>query len=196
MVAAVLAVLKVLAITSSGPSQEPDRRHPREDRHLEQIPGHLAGQARRPRPRSARSARRKTCIPSFWPTLEATMPEDGQRHQGHDPEQHLHQELEADRQQVDDRLDRGLAPGPLLVADLDQADPQGERQEDELGQVVLGERLADAPRDELDQEVGRRSSGPAVGAAAPGSASAAPIPGWIRFVRVRPMTIATSVLIR
>ena len=91
---------------------------------------------------------------------------------------------------------RGLAPRLLGVADLDQADAQGQGQQHELREVVLGERLADAPRDELDQEVGRgllRTSG---GAAAPGSASAAPSPGLTRFVSVRPMSMATSVLMR
>ena len=44
--------------------------------------------------------------------------------------------------------------GPLGVADPDQADPQDQRQQHELRQVVLGERLANAPRYQLHQQVG------------------------------------------
>lgn len=60
---------------------------------------------------------------------------------------------------VDHRAKRCLAPDSLGVADPEQADAQGERQEDELGQVVLGERLADASRHELDEDVGDGLSG-------------------------------------
>ena len=86
-------------------------------------------------------------------------PEDRQRRERHHPQQDLHQQLEADRQQVDDDLERRVTLGLPRVADLHQADAQGQRQDDELRQVVLGERLADAPGDEVDQQVGDRLLG-------------------------------------
>ena len=196
IVAAVLAVLKVLAMTSSAPrrnrkgdipastsictryqvtwSRQPqrdDRDQP--DQRVEDRHPLLLADDSRPRPRRPPAATRATTQSSTFI-----------------------KQLEADRQQVDDDLERRLALRLLAVADLHQSDAQGQREDDELRQVVLGERLADAAGDQVDEQLGDRSSGRGGWAAAAGPLSEAPTPGRIRFVSVRPMIMATSVLSR
>ena len=73
IVAAVLAVLNVLAITSSDPRRNRKGDIRAKTNSTSEIPEDLAGQARSTTTISQISDW-KTWIPSFWPTLDATTP--------------------------------------------------------------------------------------------------------------------------
>ena len=153
IVAAVLAVLTVLAITLS----DPRRNRTGDIRATTHIWSRyqttwIASPTTTTTISQINEA--KTRIPSFWPTLAATIPKTASGYESHHPEQDLHQELEADREQIDHDSKRRFAAGLLAVPDFHQPDPQRQREHDQLRQMVLSERLADAFGNQVHDELG------------------------------------------
>ncbi len=152
IVAAVLEVLSVLAITSSAAAQESPGRHPGDHRHLDQVPDHLerkAGDDDQDEPDQGGEHGHALLIAH----ARRDDSEDCQGHERHHPEQDFHEQLEADLEQVGECFERVFTAFLLAIADFHQADPEREGQEDELGEMVLGERLADAAGDEIQQQI-------------------------------------------
>ena len=157
MVAAVLAVLNVLAITSSAPRRNRKGDIPRTRNRT--VRYQTFWQARPSKHDDDQPDQRLEDVqPFLLADARRHDPEDGQRHQRDDPEQDPHQQLETDAEEVDHDPVARLPALDLLVADLREADRQGEREQDELRQVVLGEGVADAPGDQLGDQVGDASS--------------------------------------
>ena len=101
MVAAVLEVLIVLAMTSS----EPRRNRSGDIRATTAICSRYqttCSDSPRTTTRISQIERGEDLQPFFLADAGGDDSEDRQGHEGDHPEQHLHQELEADRQQVDD----------------------------------------------------------------------------------------------
>ena len=137
----------------AGGLQEPGWPHSCQAAQLQQVPDDLAGQAQEHD--QDEPAQVQEQLEALSRDAHGHDAEDGQGDQGDDPEQHLHQEFEADGDEVDDRLVADLATGSLLVADVGQADRQGQGDQHELGQVVRDKRLANRARDHLAQDVER-----------------------------------------
>ena len=178
-----------------GAAQEAHRRHPGEDRHLKKIPDHLTAQpghhdhdqpdqatgrpssppsGRRSRPRYPGQPGAPAPPPRAAPSSRARSRSQAGRSR---PGTRFLPWLAARRESVP-----GRCPGP------------GSR-----ARVAPGCSVVNASPMLRGTSSIRRSvivfftSGPAV---APGSASAAPRPGCTRFVSVRPISMATSVLMR
>ena len=155
IVAAVLAVLKVLAITFSAP-----RRNRAGDILATTDIWNKYHTTWRAKPRTTTRISQineaKTCMPSFWPTLAATMPKTASGTSATTQSKTFIINSNPMVSKSSDYLKRGFAPGFLLIADLDQADAESQGQYNQLRQMVLGEGLADRSRHQVQEQVGRR----------------------------------------
>ena len=119
-------------------------------------------------------------MPSFWPTLEATIPKTASGTRATTQSK----TFISSSKPIVSRSTTGwndVSPRALWLSRiLTRPIPSASVRSDELRQVVLGEGLADAPRDQLDQQVGDTSSWPAAAAVAR-LGERGPSPGWNRF---------------
>ena len=84
----------------------------------------------------------------------------------------------------------------LALADLHQADADAQSQKDQLRQMVLREGLADAPRHQVQEELGDRFLGEAASPQCRARKAKHPRRDGSGSSSERPITIATRVLIR